>query len=247
MDIIVNKNNISFIVPPTGNFIQDWYKNKYATWEQDTFDIINRFVSKDKILFDIGSWVGPISICYSYLFSKVIAVEADKDSVYNLKQIIDKNNISNIEIIEKAIFSESNKTIFFGPSNFRNDLPGLNQSTSHVKYNKSKNEDYGIDTISLADITKPYLSNIGLIKIDIEGGEGEILDDVFNLINLGIPMLISFHLPWIQNKDTFNMFCSNVCNDNKIKCYDSDYNSITSRIYDYIIANNFGSILFIKN
>lgn len=244
MDIIVNKNNTQFIVPQSTDIsIQNWYKNIYKTWEDDTFDIINKFASKDKIFIDIGSWVGVLSVPYSYQFSKVIAIEADKESVINFKYIVEKNNITNIDIIEKAVFDESDKKVKFGPSNFRLDLPGLNQSTSHINYSSTKPDDYDVDTITLRDITSPFLSDIGLIKIDIEGGEGYLLDDIINLIDINIPILISFHYPWIENKDKLVSFSSTIMNK-KIQYYDSNYNKINISVYEYILQNNFGSILF---
>ena len=241
-NIKVTKNNISFLIPPTNITIQNWYKNNYEKWEEDTFNIINKFINKDKILFDIGSWVGLISIPYSRYFSKVIAVEADNEAVVSLHDIISINNINNIEIINKAVFEESNKKVYFGQSNFRLDLPGLNQSTSHIKYDIIKQDDYSIDTISLYDVVQPYISDIGLIKIDIEGGEGFLLDDISKLLQINIPIFISFHYPWIKNKDKLLSF-SNFISNHNIKYYDSDYNLILTSVYDYIIENNFGSIL----
>lgn len=247
MDIIVNKNNSIFIIPDNISKIShEWYKNNYLNWESDTFDIINKFTSNDKILIDIGSWIGVLSIPYSFNFSKVIAVEADRDSILDLKKIIEKNNITNIDIIEKAIYSKSNEKVHFGSSNFRADLPGLNQSTSHINYNTIKQDDYLIDTISLLDIVNPVLDAVGFIKVDIEGGEGNILDDVTTILEYNIPILISFHFPWIQDQEKVKIF-STFINMKNISYYDSFLNKISVSVYEYILHNNFCSILFVKD
>ena len=42
--ITVTKNNISFLIPSSNMTIQNWYKNHYEKWEEDTFKIINKFI-----------------------------------------------------------------------------------------------------------------------------------------------------------------------------------------------------------
>jgi len=245
--IVVQKNDSIFHIPHTTGKIQNWYKLYYENWENDTFQLMNQFTNKDKILFDIGSWVGLLSIPYSYHFSKVIAVEADCDAVADFKKIIEANQITNIEIVEKAVFHESDTIVYFGPSNFRTDLPNLNESTSHIKYDQIKNNDYPVRTIRLLDVVSPYLSSVGFIKIDIEGGEGYLLDDVLHLLQLHIPVLISFHFPWIENKSSVYNFSSSI-QKNNITCYNINYSKLTTPLYDYIqlYQNHFTSVLIIK-
>lgn len=243
----VHKNDVTFSIPATQPTILKWFSDHYTNWENETFSMINRFIDKEKILIDVGSWVGLLSIPYSYKFSNVIAVEADTEAIKSLKDIIEFNKINNISIVEKAVFNESGKKVFFGPSNFMAEFNCLNQSVSHIKYDQIKQNDYTIDTITLREITEPYLSKIGLIKIDIEGGEGNIFDDIEYLLEKNIPMFISFHYPWINNKERVSTFFKFIENNN-IKCYDSDYKLITNSLDTYVIQNNqFTSILFLRD
>jgi len=241
-NITVVKNNISFIIPPDNIFIQNWYKNHYEKWEEDSFNIINKFVSKDKILFDVGSWVGLISIPYSYKFAKVIAIEADKESVSCFRNIIEVNSIKNIEIIEKAVYSKSNETLIFGPNMFRPD--GLNESTSQLKHISNNSSDYSVNTIRLLDVIKPYLLDIAIIKIDIEGGEINLLDDIILLLEFNIPIFISFHFLWISDKQKIIDF-SNLVSKKNYKIFDNNYNIIEGSIYDNLLTNNFASFLIL--
>jgi FkbM family methyltransferase len=242
MDVNIVKNGVSFTVPPTNNHIQDWMRNHYEKWEEDTFALINRYVSKDKLLFDIGSWVGLISIPYSYRFSSVIAVEADKESVINFRQILDKNNITNVEIVERAVYSSSEETLFFGTNKVRND--GHNQSTSQLKQSASHSTDYQVKTIGLLDLILPRVDNVAIVKIDIEGGEEYLLNDIITLVHTHkIPTLVSFHFGWFSDKSSLVKFSNEVQLKN-IKTFNIDHNELKSSVFDYINSNNFECVLF---
>ena len=86
---------------------------------------------------------------------------------------------NNIHFIHKAIYSRSNENVLFGKNTF---LPNsnLNDSTSQIVSGIQGAEGYSIKTISFQDlIRKINPKNISIIKVDIEGGEENILDDLF--------------------------------------------------------------------
>jgi len=62
-----------------------------------------------------------------------------------------------------------------------------------------------IQTIDLSHLIQDYNINtydISLIKVDIEGGEEFILNDLYHLYSTyHIPLYISFHYDWWNNKD----------------------------------------------
>ena len=65
-NIVVNKNNLSFIVEDSEELHQDkgynFWSEKYSSWETGTFKILDTYLSKDKDYLDIGAWVGPTAI-----------------------------------------------------------------------------------------------------------------------------------------------------------------------------------------
>ena len=81
---------------------------------------------------------------------------------------------------------------------------------------------------------------IGFIKVDIEGGEEAIFEQLFIFARtFKIPLFVSFHMPWWKNKDV------------------SRFNSLfaTSKIFqdslipepnpvDFLAKNVWGSLLF---
>lgn len=85
-------------------------------------------------------------------------------------------------------------------------LPGAscNDSTSQIIVSEeTQSDDIEVKTMTLSSLINKYdLQDISLIKVDIEGGVEHILNDLFDLHDkINIPMYISFHYDWWQNKD----------------------------------------------
>jgi hypothetical protein len=93
----------------------------------------------------------------------------------------------------------------------------MNDSTSQIYGDYEISDDFYLaKTITLDTLIKMYKINpaeIGIIKVDIEGGEEYILNDLFEIYNkYYIPMYISFHYIWWNDKnlDRFNFLTSDV-------------------------------------
>lgn len=190
------------------NFMKVHYTKK---WEQETFDILDRFANNNKVLIDIGSWVGPISLYYANKYRYIYSIEADKESVKILKRNIELNNFNNIIVIEKAIYNK-NENIYFGPNEFRLSKE-MNISVSQNRELKLYNCDYKVEGITFKEILKKYQIdnvNIGMIKCDIEGGEENIINDILaHGYNYHIPIWMSFHVKWWKKhklEDFSNIF-----------------------------------------
>ena len=133
---------------------------------------------------------------------EVFVVEADTESFSYLTKNCKANN-NNITFIKKAIYNQSDIDISFGKNKFLQNS-SLNDSTSQI-YTENSADCYTIQCIRVKDLIKRYnidITNISLIKVDIEGGEEHILNDLYELYNVyHISMYISFHYSWWQNKD----------------------------------------------
>jgi FkbM family methyltransferase len=182
------------------NWFVDVLKNE--KWEHLTFEIFNQLSNKEKIAVDIGGWIGVTSIFLSKKFKSVITIEPDLVAFNTLLENIKDNKCDNVIPYNKAFFNSSVKNIYFGVNDFDFDSY-LGSSTSHIKVNKNNVEDYQIETISILDIIQevnPF--EIGLIKIDIEGGDEDILDEVITVgSKYGWKLWISFHYGWWKDKN----------------------------------------------
>ena len=156
------------------NWIEnEFFKEAYSTWEEETFDTIDPFANNNTTFLDIGCWVGPLSIPYSQNFKHVVSLDADKESLKCVKSIIETNSIDNITVIHKALSNKRDEFVIFGPNKQWGEKGVLNTSTSQIKSEETNLFDYKIETIVLDDLInecKKHSENV-LIKIDIEGGE----------------------------------------------------------------------------
>jgi FkbM family methyltransferase len=195
----LTKNDETFFID-RGDPNNSFWESHFSHWEPETFDVLDAFLTKETTFIDIGAWVGPITLYASRKSKEVYSVEADSLSMFFLQKNCRNNCEENIHFIHRAIYSRSNENVLFGKNSF---LPGstLNDSTSQILSGIQGAEGYSITTISFQDLIK-RVKNISLIKVDIEGGEENILDDLFLFHELhSVPMYISFHVDWWKNKN----------------------------------------------
>jgi len=200
--IPIIKRNETFLIQMNGGINDYFWKEIYPTWENETFDIFDKYLNKEKQFLDIGAWVGVTCLYASRLSSYVVCVEADPVSVKNLQHNINTNLLeTNIDIEDSAIYNETTN-VLFGPNNF-SSTSQLNDSMSQIKFTKTNDFDVFKKTITLDEIIKKYnLNNLSLIKVDIEGGEEYILNDLLEYSNTNnVPLYISFHYDWWVNKN----------------------------------------------
>jgi len=202
----IYKNDEMFLIE---NNLNDpnffFWRDVYNNWEIDTFKIFDKYLAKDKIFIDIGSWIGTTAMYGSRKSKCVYSIEADNKSFNDLKINLEKNCINNFTLINKAIYNVDNAEIKFGKNLFLSNSR-MNDSTSHIyRENDTSDEFYSTQTITIESIIKNYQidhSEIGLIKVDIEGGEEYILEDLFNIRNkYNIPLYIRFHYSWWNDKN----------------------------------------------
>lgn len=223
----IKKRNEIFLIQMDGCINDYFWKEIYPDWENETFDIFDKYLNKEKQFLDIGAWVGVTSLYASRLSSYVVCVEADPVSVKKLQHNINTNLLdTNIDIEHSAIYNECTD-IIFGPNKF-SSTSQLNDSMSQIKLIKTNDSDLLIKTITLDEIIKKYsLNNLSLIKVDIEGGEEYILNDLLEYSKSNnIPVYISFHYDWWIDKNLDRFV--NLQSHHKIQ----------------IISNPFCSILF---
>jgi FkbM family methyltransferase len=215
----------------------EWLLKDFPIWEPNTFRCFRKVANSSKLAIDIGAWIGLTGIWLAKNFKHVVCVEADKMSIDPLRSNLESSGCQNYTIIPSAVFN-INTTIYFGTNSFRECA--LNCSMSQLKTLSDKKDDYPVNTVTLADITKDIpTSDIGFIKVDIEGGEESIMDDLVSFSTTHrVPLLISFHVAWWKNKDVsrFAYLFKNVC-------IESETGQSITDVVDYLLKNPWGSIL----
>jgi FkbM family methyltransferase len=201
--IKVQKNNELFFIPKNDENV-DFWNIHYNTWENETFYVFDQFLSVDKIFIDIGAWVGTTGMYGSRKSKHVYCIEADKKSFEDMTINFKNNCENNYTLINNAIYNIDDNYVQFGKNKFLIDSK-LNDSTSQIYsvFDYNNTSAYFIKTITVNTLLKNIDKNeISLIKVDIEGGEEYILEELIDLyIQHKIPMYISFHYTWWNNKD----------------------------------------------
>jgi len=182
-----------------------FWTNLYATWENASFNIYDKYLSKNKIFIEIGGWIGATSMYGCRKSKHVYSIEAENQSIHDMNINLRTNCTNNYTLIKKAVYNIDNIKLKFGKNKFLENSK-MNDSTSHL-YNENQTSDeyYLVDTITIESIIQNYQINpseIGLIKVDIEGGEENILNDLNDIYKkYKIPMYVSFHFTWWNDKN----------------------------------------------
>jgi FkbM family methyltransferase len=172
------------------------------TWEPVTFNIFNQLKDKNKIAIDVGGWIGVTSIYLAKLFKSVITIEADVIAFNALSENINDNQCKNVVLHNKAFYNSTVNNVVFGINSFNYDST-FGSSTSQTKTHSDNDSDYLIETISIIDIINDINPNdIGLIKVDIEGGDEDIFEELITIgSKFGWKIWIAFHYGWWKDTD----------------------------------------------
>jgi FkbM family methyltransferase len=205
-NIEIRKNDEIFLIKNDNtNQNLSFWKDTYSWWEGDMFVIFDKYLDKNKVFIDIGGWIGTTCMYGSRKSKHVFSIEADKKSFADMESNCKLNCIENFTLINNAIYNTDDCDIKFGRNLFRSQSK-MNDSTSQIySHSDLSIEYYYIKTITLNTIIDKYNIdpfNISLIKVDISGGEENILDDLYNIHEkYKVPLYISFHVDWWKDKN----------------------------------------------
>jgi FkbM family methyltransferase len=203
-DQIINftKESLSY----NKNWCYNWFISNYENWENETFDVFDKFLNKDKVFIDIGGWIGTTCLYGANKSKYVYVIEADPLSVNGLISNCKLNNLNNITVIDRAIYIKDDIDIKFGRNIFTK--AEWNTSTSQILIQEkdyAKDDFTLVKTITLKSIIEKYNidpNTISLIKVDIEGGEENILEELFAFHQTyKVPLYVGFHVKWWKDKN----------------------------------------------
>ena len=160
---------------------------------------------KNKDIIDAGAFTGDTALPLSKITnSQVYAFEPFEESFKLLQKNINDNNIKNITPIKKSLGNQNGeRTLFLSGNN----VQGITSDPNARKYDtKIKVKEITIDKF----VEENYL-DVGLITVDVEGAEMDLLNGALNTIKSQKPILnISIYhsvndffeiIPWIAKLD----------------------------------------------
>lgn len=160
---------------------------------------------KQKDIIDAGAFTGDTAIPLSELTNKnVFAFEPFKESFDLLKENVKINDIENIIPLNKSLGNiNGERTLYLSNNNFQGITSDadLRDYTSELK----------VQEVTVDEFVKDNNLDVGLITIDVEGAEKNLLDGAIETIKSQKPILfISIYhkstdffeiKPWIENLD----------------------------------------------
>lgn len=177
------------------------------SFENDIFmPVINNHVefSPEDVVFDLGAHIGTLSILLSKLLIKgqIYSFEASKSTFEILKINVKKNRLQNIKIINKAVTKKSGRVKLY---------KSIDGNWGDSIFTKNFRDYEFSESVSLDDfINENELSKIKLVKMNIEGAEFEIINNLssssFAIIE---NFLILYHLDLDKTFD-LSMITSNL-------------------------------------
>lgn len=128
-------------------------------------------------IFDVGAHIGLFSLYIRALNSKVpiVALEPEMDNFSRLEETINRNGIQNIQLENIALAAKAGKRQLFVAADSQNHrLLAASEMFVGTRVQATS-------AVSLSEYcVKNKIKKIGLVKLDIEGGEFELLKNWTN-------------------------------------------------------------------
>lgn len=170
-----------------------WYYFNSGRWEPQTKIFYKKYTCPTKEVIDIGGWMGPTAlIAYAMNAKKISVVEADPTNFHILKNNCLRNYLEDkMTIHNLCISNKSGEVVSFGC-----DSENKSSSMKRIGLDGVK-----VVTTSISEfLSQKDLSNVNIIKIDIEGAEQNIIEGLDYIAQYpNINLLFSLHPPFWKN------------------------------------------------
>jgi FkbM family methyltransferase len=194
-----------------------WKHMESGEWEPYTYNIMDKYVTKDTTYIDLGAWIGVTALYAAKLCNVCYALEPDHVAYAQLIKNISASNITNIVALNEAILNY-NGTLTLG-----NENPKLGNSISRIG---ESNNIFQVKCSTLDTFVSKYnLNNPMFIKMDVEAAEEFILKDTAFFEKWHPTLYLSIHQQWFKN---FNEGMRVIKEVSKLykKCLDENLNEL---------------------
>jgi FkbM family methyltransferase len=182
----------------------------HGVWEQRIAQIIRAVLTssgEETIMIDVGANIGATSIPHAITFQKneFYLFEPHPDVYKDLLTNCALNGLKNIKIINSAITSENTEFVdFFAQAPNENmGLSSLRENKDISNFNKIKIKTTKLDDFFLKKLPHSQVKRVGLIKIDTQGTEFDVLKSAKSLIERDRPAIIFEYNSLYQASSSF--------------------------------------------
>ena len=164
----------------------DRYIYAEGAFERRFLEFLDSFLPQRGVMLDVGANIGNHALYMARSFREVHCFDPNPMAVAKLRRNVELNHAANITIHEVGLGSEDCELPFFVE-------PGTNLGASHFV------AEAGEGTISLpiragdAYLASKQIRNVDFVKIDVEGGELEVLRGLQETIRRDRPIITFEH------------------------------------------------------
>ncbi|RAW02651.1 FkbM family methyltransferase [Pseudochryseolinea flava] len=159
---------------------------------------------KGKVFVDVGMNIGQTMLAAKSVDSGLayLGFEPNPSCVVILKRLVECNNIRDVKIIPAAVGASDGVSVLYRSKNQMDD--GEATIIQHFRDTAGK-EQLIVPTISTKTIQNIGLGKVGVIKIDVEGAEVDVVEAFMPIIEKDHPYVICEILPAYSNQNTFRI------------------------------------------
>jgi len=180
-------------------FPAKWSRYYEPDYEADNYSFLKDYVKPGMHIIDIGAHLGLFSVCSSQLAGsdgKIICLEPTPGTYEVLKKTLALNKCDNVIPLQQAVGAVKGETVFFVSS-----TAACNSNSLVANVSEGNTEKYNVNITTIDDIVNTYQLNPGLIKIDAEGAELDVLKGGIKTLMKKKPVLIlGLHPAFIKQK-----------------------------------------------
>jgi len=183
-----------------------WEAKLLAGYEEPVVRFMRNTIASGWTVYDIGANIGLYSILAGRLAGekgRVYSVEANPLCVYLLRTNLELNQIANSQILPMAALDRAGSVNF--TLNYGNLGLGVTQRSSF--YATKAGHEIGVTGLDMASLIAQFgLHSPDLIKIDVEGAEGFVVEGLQRIIQDRKPVLMIEVHGQVAARQTFDHF-----------------------------------------
>ena len=156
---------------------------------------------KNPVILDGGANIGITTIHYKRLFPDAVitSFEPDPRACDFLRRNLTANKIHDVEVVEKALWTNNGSTSFFSEGADANRLFRAGDDVDQLMTLTPSTKEFNVETVRLAD----YLATTkyDLVKLDIESAEADVIVDCGDTLRNVNNLVVEFHLTNSKPRD----------------------------------------------
>jgi FkbM family methyltransferase len=150
---------------------------------------LSAYLQPGSVVYDVGAHIGVVSIFAGELVGptgRVFAFEADPENAKRIETHVQRNDLAQIQVFSCAAWSSSGKLSFERASAHSS----RNQGSVSKAPAQTGQDTIVVESIRLDDFAQQHVLPPTLIKIDVEGGEADVLLGCEQIFSRSHPVLI---------------------------------------------------------